>query len=407
MLVVPEVWHENFSVMGRLAETVLEGGVASSFYCCRPSVAVALREGRASAVVTDFGFSHLTTAAVLDGQTLRRSVVSAPFGAAAVQNQFLHSMSASLREGEASGQGETTENKEEQKRSAHWGAYLPHAFPHLSSVGQQVASWEVARTMLQLRGRVVTRDGAAAAAAAMSSSCAPLSVSTDAASDGTDGRTTLADASHSVPPLVSDTPLESRAAAAAPFRTPDGSLLHLTPEQCSQPYEMYFGGMAIDDICRYMTTPMVSGSPVHWQQSEGLGWKPFCRMEKKMEGHRSFASPPSSSSSFHVADMIVGVKQGLDPEWQASALPHIFTGGISVTPGFFPRLQEELMDKDAAYRRYAACGALQLSTHAGGGYAAFTGASLAALSSSFFPLWIRRSEWEEEGLSILFRKFFY
>lgn len=415
MLVVPEVWHESFSVMELLAETVLEGGVASSFYCCRPSVAVAFREGRASAVITDFGFSHLTTAAVLDGQTLRHSIVSAPFGSAAVRNQLLHSMSVSLEEGR---EEENNENGEKRSENNSSSGYLPRAFPHLSSIGQQVASWEVSRTILQLRGSVVTKDGAVEAAAAKTSSCCPpLSVPVDAATSapaaaafgGMGGQTTSSDTGPQVSSLVGDTPLDSRFPPS--FRTPDGSLLHLTPEQCTQPYEMYFGGMTVEEITRYMTTPMVSGIPIHWQQSEGWRWEQFCRMGKEREGNRDHrlcsSSFSPSSSSFHVADMIVGVKQGLDPEWQASALPHIFTGGISVTPGFFPRLKEELRNKDAAYGRYAACGALQLSTHAGGGYAAFTGASLVALSSSFFPLWIRRSEWEEEGLSVLFRKFFY
>nr|CCC89977.1 unnamed protein product [Trypanosoma congolense IL3000] len=91
VLVVPEVWHEQFDVMRRLVSAVLESGFISALYCLRPSVAWTLGSGRCSAVMMDVGYNHATTTAVLDGYALRNTVVSSGVAGAAV-TRHLRSM---------------------------------------------------------------------------------------------------------------------------------------------------------------------------------------------------------------------------------------------------------------------------------------------------------------------------
>lgn len=450
VLVVPEVWHEQLEVMASLAEVVLEGQVASSFYCCRPSVGISLREGRSSAVVTDFGFSHLTTAAVLDGQTLRQSVESAPFGSAAVLSCFMQSLQEPLVAGTLLPRPPLPLPRQQEQKSSGGGGgevsgssttvgtpggmmmMTPRTIPSRSSVRDGLVSMEVANAILRQKGRVRTTP--------FSSSSFPFSVTAAGTSSSSAYMVSesrgggVGASSPSPPPPPPSFLSESRNVSESlqsgggwgdggeeEFYAPDGSILRLSSRQCSQPFEIFFGGMEVENILSLMTIP-IGGEYICWQQSSA-GWR--WRNPKNSSGivdsnHTVGGYPsgvPSSSCSnttttsssshcFHVGDMIVRVKQNMDPEWQSTALPHIFSGGVSGTPGFLPRLTQELRDRDAAYDRYAACGALQVASH-GEGYGAFGGASLAALSSSFFPLWVSRAEWEEDGVSVLFRKFFY
>lgn len=283
MLVLPELWHERLDVMQTLCGLVLEGDIAPALYCIRPSVAWTLSQGRSTALVTDIGYSHVTTAAVLDGQTLRLSVDSHPMGAAAVTAQFSEMLRPSLQ------------------------GPIASTFSHLSDHARGHLLQEMASEVKDRVGFVLSH------------------------------RLSLA-----------------QAPAATEFRAPDGTPIELRPEERSQPYEVLFG---------------------------------------------------SEAGRFNVAEMIVRVKAGLDPEWQAVTVQHLIAGGTSATPGLLPRLVEELKDKDAAYGRYDQEGGIQrVKKHRDG---AWVGASLAASSSSFFPLWISKTEWEDEGEGVLYRKFFY
>eukprot|EP00796_Vickermania_ingenoplastis_P004390 gene4390-3192_t len=125
MLVAPEAWHERSDMVDSLCQMVLEGGIAPSLYCCRPSVAWTLGQGRSSALVTDIGYSHVTIAAVLDGQVLRHTVESAPVGSAAVLAQFQASLRPTLQ------------------------MALPAAFPHLRAEARGQLEVEVASDLME------------------------------------------------------------------------------------------------------------------------------------------------------------------------------------------------------------------------------------------------------------------
>lgn len=279
MLVVPELWHERLDVMEQLCRLILESHVAPALYFCRPSVAWTLSQGRSSALVTDFGYSHVTSAAVLDGQTLRHTVESIPVGSAAVLAQYKEMLQPVLQPA------------------------LTSCFPHLDGCGREVLGREISSEIMERVGFV---------------------------------------ASHAVP--VTQPP------AVPEYRAPDGMPISLTPEQRCQPFEVFFGRL-------------------------------------------------------NAADVIARTKVRLDPEWQASTVPHLIVGGVpSGVPGVLPRLIEELKDRDSAYRRYEEDNGLQIAKRRDG---AWTGASLAGSSSSFFPLWITQGEWMEDGPSVLHRKLFY
>lgn len=147
-------------------------------------------------------------------------------------------------------------------------------------------------------------------------------------------------------------PDDNPAAARQPLCTPDGSTLALTVDQRCAPFEIFFG----------------------------------------------------RDAAFHVADMLARCKRRSDPEWQVRTIPHVLAGAGSRVKGFHARLLHEIKEKDAAYFRYERDGAVSVARSASG---AWMGASMAAASSAFDPLWVTRAEWEEEGESVLYRKLFY
>jgi actin-related protein len=75
-LVLPELWHERRDVLSLLAQTLLEGGVASSVYMCRPGVCWSLGCGKPSALVLDCGHSYTTAAPVADAYVLRKALIT-------------------------------------------------------------------------------------------------------------------------------------------------------------------------------------------------------------------------------------------------------------------------------------------------------------------------------------------
>ncbi|KAG5494105.1 hypothetical protein JKF63_01940 [Porcisia hertigi] len=105
-----------------------------------------------------------------------------------------------------------------------------------------------------------------------------------------------------------------------------------------------------------------------------------------------------------VVTMMTMCKQRMDPEWQLHTVPHLLAGAGGRVPGFRDRLMEELKAQDSTYFRYEREGVLNVAQTADG---AWMGASMAASSSSFEPLWVTRGEWAEEGASVLYRKLFY
>lgn len=105
-----------------------------------------------------------------------------------------------------------------------------------------------------------------------------------------------------------------------------------------------------------------------------------------------------------VAAMMVTCKRRMDPEWQLHTVPHLLAGAGSCVPGFRDRVLEELKAQDASYFRYERDGAMNVAQTADGAWA---GASMAASSTSFEPLWVTRGEWAEEGTSVLYRKLLY
>lgn len=105
-----------------------------------------------------------------------------------------------------------------------------------------------------------------------------------------------------------------------------------------------------------------------------------------------------------VAAMLATCKRRMDPEWQLHTVPHLLAGAGSLVRGFRDRVLEELKAQDSSYFRYERDGALAVAQSADGAWA---GASMAASSSSFEPLWVTRGEWAEEGASVLYRKLFY
>jgi actin-related protein len=105
-----------------------------------------------------------------------------------------------------------------------------------------------------------------------------------------------------------------------------------------------------------------------------------------------------------VAAMMATCKRRMDPEWQLHTVPHLLAGAGSRVPGFRDRVLEELKAQDSSYFRYERDGAMSVVQSSDGAWA---GASMAASSSSFAPLWVTRGEWAEEGASVLHRKLFY
>ncbi|KAG5468424.1 hypothetical protein LSCM1_02404 [Leishmania martiniquensis] len=106
----------------------------------------------------------------------------------------------------------------------------------------------------------------------------------------------------------------------------------------------------------------------------------------------------------NVATLMATCKRHMDPEWQLHTVPHLLAGAGSLVPGFQDRMLEELQAQDSSYFRYERDRALNVTLTADG---AWVGASMAASSSSFEPLWVTRGEWAEEGASVLYRKLFY
>ncbi|KAH9577513.1 Actin family [Trypanosoma melophagium] len=112
-----------------------------------------------------------------------------------------------------------------------------------------------------------------------------------------------------------------------------------------------------------------------------------------------FAPPSGTGAS--LADLLVGCRRSLDPEWQQQTSPHILCGGTSQASGFRERLLKEAQKRDSSYFRYGKEDAFKVLTAVDGAWA---GASLAADCSSFSSLWVTRADFEEEGDSVLYRK---
>ncbi|CAG9582255.1 putative actin-like protein [Leishmania major strain Friedlin] len=147
---------------------------------------------------------------------------------------------------------------------------------------------------------------------------------------------------------------EAAVRAAADLQAPDGARVHLDERKAALPFEVFFS--AAGD-------------------------------EKR-----------------NVATLMAMCKRQMDPEWQLHTVPHLLAGAGSLVPGFRDRVVEELKAQDSSYFRYERDGVLNMAQTADG---AWVGASMAASSSSFEPLWVTRGEWAEEGASVLYRKLFY
>ncbi|GET92444.1 actin-like protein, putative [Leishmania tarentolae] len=106
----------------------------------------------------------------------------------------------------------------------------------------------------------------------------------------------------------------------------------------------------------------------------------------------------------NVVNLMATCKRQMDPEWQLHTVPHLLAGAGALVPGFRERVVEELKAQDSSYFRYERDGMLNVAQTVDGAWA---GASMAASSSSFEPLWVTRGEWAEEGTSVLYRKLFY
>lgn len=325
MLVAPETWHQNIHVIERLCSMLLESpNTIPALYCIRPSVGWVLSEGKASAVVTDIGYSHVTTAAVVDGQVLRQTIQSAPVGSSLVLDAFERIAGPILDPGFAV------------------------RFPYFSARGRSHLKRDISNELKHLHGFV-----------------ANTSFQNSEGSTSLLGASALRDEESRAGAMASSTPELVDAACETPPRrrewnAPDGSLIELDEAQCSRPYEIFF------------------------------------------EDSRSLQS---GTKGVDLAEMVLSVKRQLDPEWLLTTVQHIVAGGISATPGLTARLIASLKDRDAVYSRYAHDGGIIPVSHPRHG--AWIGASIAASSSSIFPLWVSRKEWEEEGVSVLHRKFFY
>ncbi|ORC93788.1 putative actin [Trypanosoma theileri] len=112
-----------------------------------------------------------------------------------------------------------------------------------------------------------------------------------------------------------------------------------------------------------------------------------------------FGSPNGTGES--LADLLVQCKRCLDPEWQQQTISHILCGGTSQASGFRERLLKETRQRDSSYFRYGKEDVFKVFPAVDGAWA---GASLAADCSSFSSLWVTRTDFEEEGDSILYRK---
>ncbi|KEG14266.1 putative actin [Trypanosoma grayi] len=285
MLVVPEIWHEQFNVMQTLFRVILESGFTSALYCLRPSVARTLASGKASAVVLDIGHNHATTTAVLDGYALRGTMTSSEVAGSAVTCRLM----------------EMLDKRELESLESVERYHLP-----------SIREWALKDVVNDVK-RMICRVRP--------------------------GRSTL-------PRKEEEEPLVLRA--------PDGSLVTVGANARTEPYELLFA--------------------------------------------------PSSGAGKSLPDLLVTCKRCLDPEWQQQAVPHVLCGGTSQTPGLRERLLKEVQQRDSSYFRYEKEGAFNVSEAVDG---AWTGASLAADSSSFASLWVTRADMEEEGDSILHRKLFY
>ncbi|RNF18951.1 actin-like protein [Trypanosoma conorhini] len=124
----------------------------------------------------------------------------------------------------------------------------------------------------------------------------------------------------------------------------------------------------------------------------------------RTEPYEVLFSPSAPAGGDTLADLLVSCKQSIDPEWQQQAVPHVVCGGTAQAPGFRERLIKEAQKRDSCYFRYEQDGAFHFSSAVDG---AWTGASLAAASSSFAPFWVTRADVEEEGDSVLYRKLLY
>ncbi|CUI15563.1 actin-like protein, putative [Bodo saltans] len=93
MLVLQEAWHERLERVSALASALLEGEITSALYFARPSVCIALSQGKPTAVVVDCGHSQTTAAVVCDGYVARRSIITAPVAGSAVTSTLLHHIS--------------------------------------------------------------------------------------------------------------------------------------------------------------------------------------------------------------------------------------------------------------------------------------------------------------------------
>lgn len=151
----------------------------------------------------------------------------------------------------------------------------------------------------------------------------------------------------------------------------------------------YVSSSASPPPLRSLRTP--DGAKVHFTQEQRCG--PF---------ELFFSSDPQLR--FNVADMLITCKNRIDPEWRLQTVHHVLGGAGSLVPGFKNRVVRELTERDSAYVRYARDQGISLAKSEED---AWMGASIAASSSSFAPLWVSKADWEEEGESVLSRKIFY
>ncbi|ESL08419.1 actin-like protein [Trypanosoma rangeli SC58] len=165
---------------------------------------------------------------------------------------------------------------------------------------------------------------------------------------------------------------------------------------------------AVNDIKR-MACCVCAGRPPSSQKEEPLvlrapdGSSVTVSAAARTEPYEVLFLPPTPAGG-SLTDLLVSCKQSLDPEWQQQAVPHTVCGGTAQAPGFCERLIKEVQKVDSCYFRYEKEGSFHLSSAVD---AAWTGASLAAASSSFAPFWVTRADLEEEGDSVLYRKLLY
>lgn len=108
----------------------------------------------------------------------------------------------------------------------------------------------------------------------------------------------------------------------------------------------------------------------------------------------------AAPSAAHIPKLLLRCRRGLDVDLQGLTVPILLCGGTSHATYFGERVLNELRREDSSFFKVRT---LQTCPVDG----AFVGASMAAESSAFQPLWITKKDFDEEGPSVVQRKLCY